>query len=76
MEQQLQHAFELKYIVAALVYSFVGIVILTIATIIFDKLTPGDLWKEIVVEKNLPMAVAVGAMILAVGNIVAAAIHG
>jgi putative membrane protein len=65
-----------KYIVAALVYSLIGIGILCFSTKVFDWLTPGDMWKDIVVEKNLPLAITLAAMIIAVGNIIAAAIHG
>lgn len=66
----------LKYIGAAIVYSLIGIVLLIISTIIFDKVTPGDMWKEIVVEKNIPLAIATSALILAMGQIIASAIHG
>lgn len=66
----------LHYIGAAVVYSVLGIAILCFSTKVFDWLTPGDMWKDIVVEKNLPLAVVLAAMTLAVGNIIAAAIHG
>lgn len=66
----------LKYIGAAIVYSLLGIMLLIISTIIFDKVTPGDMWKEIVVEKNIPLAIATSALILAMGQIIASAIHG
>lgn len=72
MEQILQ----LKYIVAAIVYSFLGIGILCVSFAILDKITPGDMWKEIVHEKNLPLAIAVGAMTMGVSQIIASAIHG
>lgn len=72
----MEQIFALKYIVAAVVYSFLGIVILIIAFALVDKLTPGDLRKEIVEEKNLPLSIAVGSIILAVGQIIASAIHG
>lgn len=65
-----------KYVLAALVYSGLGIAILCFSTKVFDWLTPGDMWKDIVVEKNLPLAITLAAMIIAVGNIIAAAIHG
>lgn len=68
--------FSLKYIVAAIVYSGLGILILIFSCLVFDWLTPGDLWKDIAVEKNLPMAIVLAAMAIAVGQIVAAAIHG
>ena len=66
----------LKYIVASVVYSALGIAILSTTFMVFDKITPGDMWKEIVHEKNLPLAIALAAMTLAVGQILASAIHG
>ncbi len=65
-----------KYLLAAVVYSGLGIAILCFSTKVFDWITPGDMWKDIVVEKNLPLAIVLAAMVIAVGNIVAAAIHG
>lgn len=72
----MEQVLTIKYVAAALVYSLLGISILCFATKVFDWLTPGDMWKDIVVDKNLPLAVTLAAMILAVGNIIAAAIHG
>lgn len=66
----------LKYMVASVVYSALGIAILSTTFMVFDKITPGDMWKEIVHEKNLPLAITLAAMTLAVGQIVASAIHG
>jgi putative membrane protein len=71
-----EQVLSLKYVVAAVIYSALGIAILCFSTKVFDWLTPGDLWKEIVVEKNVPLAIALAAMTIAVGNIIAAAIHG
>jgi hypothetical protein len=34
------------------------------------------MWKDIIIEKNMPLAIALAAMMIAVGNIIAAAIHG
>ena len=72
----MEQVFALKYVVASIVYSLIGIVMLTFSCVVFDWLTPHKLWDEIVVEKNLPLAVALGAMLVAVGNIIASAIHG
>lgn len=72
----MEQLFSFKYILASVVYSLVGIVMLTFSCFVFDWLTPHKLWDEIVDKKNLPLAVALGAMLIAVGNIIAAAIHG
>jgi putative membrane protein len=44
--------------------------------VIIDKLTPYDLWGEIVEKKNLALAIVVAAMCIAIGMIVAAAVVG
>ena len=64
-----------KYIVNALVFSVLGIIILAFSFFVFDKLTPGNLWKEVVEEKNIALAIAVGAMTLAMAQIISSAIH-
>lgn len=60
----------------SLVYTVIGVVIFWLAFVIIDKITPYDLWKELVEEKNVALAIVVGAMCLAIAIIVAAAIHG
>ena len=60
---------------AALVFAFIGIVVFVGAFVVIDKLTPYDLWKEIVGEKNLALAVLVGAMSIGICIIIAAAVH-
>ena len=60
---------------AALVFAFIGIGVFVAAFLVIDKLTPYDLWKEIVEEKNLALAVLVGAMSIGICIIIAAAVH-
>ncbi len=66
----------LKYVVSAIVFSGIGIIVLAFAFYIFDKLTPGNLWHEIVVKHNIALAITTAAMILAIAQIIASAIHG
>lgn len=67
--------FETKYILASVVYAFLGILILVISFVIIEKLTPENLWKEIVQKKNTALAMIASAYILAVAIIIASAIH-
>ena len=60
---------------AALVFAFIGIFVFVGAFVVIDKMTPYDLWKEIVEEKNLALAVLVGAMSIGICIIIAAAVH-
>jgi uncharacterized membrane protein YjfL (UPF0719 family) len=63
------------YLLNAVVYALLGIVIFVGAFIAVDRITPYDLWKEIVVEKNVALAVLVGMMSLGMCIIIAAAVH-
>ena len=62
-------------VVSALVFTFIGIFIFVLAFIVMDKLTPYHLWKEIVQEHNMALAILVGAMSIGICIIIASAIH-
>ena len=66
---------DLNVLVNAAVFSFVGIVIFIIAGFVFEKITPFNIWDEIVKNKNVAVAIAVGAAFLGLAIIVASA-HG
>ncbi len=59
----------------ALVYSVLGILIFAIAFVMIDKLTPYHLWKEIVEDKNVALAILIGALSIGMCIIIAAAVH-
>jgi putative membrane protein len=63
------------YLLNAAVFAFLGIVIFVIAFALIDWITPYHLWKEIVEEKNLALAVLIGAMSIGICIIIAAAVH-
>jgi len=60
----------------SILFALIGVFVFWIAFVIIDKLTPYNLWDEIVEKKNVALAIVVGAMCIAIGLIVAAAIHG
>ena len=60
---------------AALVFAVIGIVVFVGAFALIDRMTPYHLWDEIVREKNLALAVLVGAMSIGICIIIAAAVH-
>lgn len=63
-------------ILGSILYALIGVAVLWISFIVIDKLTPYKLWEEIVEHKNVALAIVVAAMFIAIGQIVAAAIHG
>jgi len=64
-----------KAILASIIYSVLGIVILVISFYIIEKITPENTWKEIVQNKNTAVAIIASAYILAIAIIIASAIH-
>jgi len=63
------------YILNAVVFAFLGIVIFVVSFFVMDKLTPYHLWKEIVEDKNIALAILVGAMSIGICIIIAASVH-
>ena len=62
-------------LLSSLIYALLGVVIFIACFIIVDKLTPYDLWKQLVEEKNVALAIVVGAAALGICLIIASAIH-
>lgn len=66
---------EWKYVLASLIYSVVGIVILGVSFWIWEKITPENLWKEILEKQNLALAIVAAAFMIALAIIISSAIH-
>ena len=64
------------YLINALVYSVLGLVLFALGFYVLDKLTPYNLWQEIVQNKNSALATVVGAAAIGISLIIASAIHG
>jgi len=60
---------------AATVFALLGIVIFILAFVVVDRVTPYSLWKEIVEEKNVALAVLLGAASIGICVIIASAVH-
>ena len=59
----------------SIIYAIMGVIVFWICFIIIDKITPTDLWREIIEKQNQALALVVAAMCLGISIIVAAAIH-
>ncbi len=64
-----------SYVVNAIVFSFLGVFIFWVSFRLIDRLTPYLLWKEIIEEHNIALAIIVGAVSLGICIIIAASIH-
>lgn len=65
-----------KGIAASVIYSFIGIIILLLAYLVIEKLTPEQSWQEIVKNQNVALAIVFASFILGISIIIAASIHG
>ena len=62
-------------VLGSVLYAVIGVLIFWISFVIIDKLTPYNLWLEIVEKQNKALGMVVAAMSLGICIIVAAAIH-
>ena len=60
----------------SILFALVGVLVFWLSFLIIDKITPYDLWREIVEKQNKALGMVVAAMCLGISIIVAAAIHG
>jgi len=60
----------------ALVFAILGVAIFVVLFVVLDKMTPYHLWREVVEDKNVALAILVGTMALGISIIIAAAVHG
>ncbi len=56
-------------------FALIGVVMFILAFVVVDLLTPGKLWDEIAEKRNTAAAILMGSVAIALGVIVAAAIH-
>ena len=62
-------------ILNSLIYSVLGLVVFCVGFIVIDKLTPYNLWEQLVKEKNTALAIVVGSVSIGLCLIIASAIH-
>ena len=61
----------------ALAFAFLGMAVLGLGFYIIEKITPRvHVWNELVEKQNVALAIVLGAALLGIALIVAAALHG
>ncbi len=60
----------------SILYALIGVIVFWLSFIVIDKLTPYNLWEELIEKHNMALGMVVAAMCLGISIIVAAAIHG
>lgn len=59
----------------SVLYSLIGIVMLVVCFYIIERITPENLYKEVVDKHNTALAIVAGAFMIAVAMIISSAIH-
>jgi putative membrane protein len=65
-----------QHLLAALIFSAIGVMIFFAALLAMEKLTPFSIVKEIGDEHNTAVAIIVGAIIIGIAMIVSASVSG
>ncbi len=66
----------IRHLVAAVVFAFVGVVVLTCSFFLIARFSPFCIVKEIEEDQNVALAILVSSVILGLSIIIAAAILG
>lgn len=66
----------LEVMVTTLIFVFVGLMFFALAFAILGKATPFSVRKEIEEDQNVALGIVIGAMLIGIAIIIAAAIHG
>lgn len=66
---------EWKSVLASVVFSLVGIIVLGVCFWVFEKVTPENVWKEIIEKNNIALAIVSGAFMIAMAIIIGSAVH-
>jgi len=62
--------------VGSALFALMGVAVFWLCFVIIDKITPYNLWEEIVEKQNVALAIVVAAMCIAIGLIISASVHG
>jgi uncharacterized membrane protein YjfL (UPF0719 family) len=63
-------------IVTTLCFGLIGMLLFALAFFVIVKITPFSIRKEIEDDQNTSLAILIGSVIIGIGLIVAAAVHG
>jgi putative membrane protein len=66
----------LRHLVAAVVFSVIGVAVLLLCVWVIDRLLPIGFRREILEDQNSALGMIVGALLIGISIIIAAAIHG
>jgi putative membrane protein len=63
-------------VIGSIVYGLIGMTMAILAAKVVDWITPGNLFRQLTDEKNTPLAIFTGLLVLGICIIIAASIAG
>lgn len=67
----------LKYVINALIFAGLGLLVFGISFWLLETLTPkANIWKELIEKQNVALAIFLGSIIFGIATIIGSAIHG
>ncbi len=67
---------DIRVLILSVIYAILGMVFLYVGYKVFDLVTPTDMQKDIFENGNTAVAITVGAFIIGLAIVIAAAIRG
>lgn len=69
-------AYLFQQLISAAVFSVLGIAVLALGYWVIEKISPIPILKEIEEDQNVALAIIMGAVVIGMSIIIAAAVHG
>lgn len=66
----------LEVLITTMVFVIIGLVLFGVSFLILQKVTPFSIRKEIEEDQNIALGIVIGAMMIGIALIIAAAING
>lgn len=75
-ETPVRHPITGEYLLAAVVFAAIGVAVFLLVFWLIVKVSPFSVRKEIEEDQNISLAIIIGAVMIGIAIIIAAAIHG
>lgn len=73
----MENIVNMHYVINAIVFSVLGLLVFVIGFVLLDILTPRvSIWKELVEKQNIAVAIFLAGVVFSVATIIASSIHG
>jgi uncharacterized membrane protein YjfL (UPF0719 family) len=72
----MKNILDAQHLGGAILYSGLGLLVFALGLFVLDRVTPYDMWQEILVKQNRALATVLAGVSIAIGLIIAASMLG